>query len=178
MKKGVIPHIINNFHIYRGDGNDISTPMLGISGEITLPDLSAITETISGSGILGELEVKNPGHFSAINMDIPFIGYTDDMFKIDPTEFTMLTLRSCSQSQVKATRELVYNQMKIVLGGTTKDYKLGTVKIGSQMGSSISLSIDYIKIDIDGTVALELDKLNEVFTVLGEDKLARIRDMC
>ena len=177
MQKGVIPQIINNFHMYKG-ADDKAQKMFGVSGEITLPDMNAMTETITGSGLLGEIEAKNPGHFSAIDMEIPFIGLTDDMMALDPIEYNMITFRASEQSQVKATRELVYSSMKIVVGGTPKTYKLGSVKIGSQMGSSVTLAVDYIKIEIDGTVALELDKLNEKFVVNGVDKSAKLRNMC
>lgn len=177
MQKGVIPQIINQFNMYKGvdDGGE---KMFGISGEITLPELSAMTETITGAGLLGEIEAKNPGHYTAGAIEIPFIGITEDMMSLDPTTYNLVTFRASEQSQVKTTRELVYSSMKVVIGGTVKDYKLGTVKIGSQMGSSVNLSWDYIKIEIDGAVVLELDKLNEVFIVNGEDKLAKIRDMC
>lgn len=177
MKKGTIPQIINNFHLYKGSEND-GEMMLGITGEITLPDFSAMVETITGSGFLGELEVNNPGHFSAINMEIPFIGINGDMLDIDTTNFNLITMRACEQSKVKATRELVFDQMKIVVGGVAKDFKLGAFKIGGQMGPSVTLSVDYMKIEIDGETALELDKIGEIFVVNGEDKLAKIREMC
>lgn len=43
-----IPEKINNYNIYM-DGR-----LMGCSGEVTLPDFEAMTETISGPGLLGE----------------------------------------------------------------------------------------------------------------------------
>ena len=100
--KGLYPEIINNFHLYKGaeNGGDM---MLGISGQVELPDLEAITETLSGSGILGEVEVTNPGHYSALDVTIPYVAVCEGMFSNNPTKRVMLTLRACEQSTVKAT---------------------------------------------------------------------------
>ena len=47
-----IPEVINDFNIYH-TGNKV----IGVTGEVSLPDLEAVTETISGAGILGEIDV-------------------------------------------------------------------------------------------------------------------------
>lgn len=178
LQKNMIPEIINNFHLYHGVGTDgkEGERFLGVSGEITLPELNAMTETISGSGILGEMEVGNPGHFSAIDMEIPFIGMSCDMLTFSPTEYNTFTLRMTQQSTVKDTRGKDYTRMKIVVGGTMKSLKLGTVKIGGQMGSSVTLSVTYIKISVGNDTLVELDKLSEIYIVNGKDQLAKIRD--
>ena len=46
-----IPGVINNFNLYN-DG----TVLVGLTGEIPLPDFEGMTETLSGPGILGEIE--------------------------------------------------------------------------------------------------------------------------
>ena len=38
---------------------------IGISDEVTLPDLEALTETLSGAGILGEIDEPLLGHYKA-----------------------------------------------------------------------------------------------------------------
>ena len=150
---GLYPEIINNFHLYEGteNGGDM---MLGISGQVELPGLEAITETLSGSGILGEIEVTNPGHFSALDVTIPYVAVCEGMFSMNPNKRTMLTLRACEQSTVKATGDIQHDQMKIVFGGKVKGYKLGKLENGKQMESSVSLSCSYIKITVGDTTVL------------------------
>lgn len=46
-----IPSKINSFNVYK-DG----TKLVGISDEVTLPDFESLTETLSGPGILGEVD--------------------------------------------------------------------------------------------------------------------------
>ena len=53
-----IPSKINSFNVYK-DG----TRLIGISEEVTLPDFGSLTETLSGPGILGEVDDPTLGHF-------------------------------------------------------------------------------------------------------------------
>ena len=46
------------------------------------------------------------------------------------------------------------------------------------MESSITLTLNYYKITLDGETAIEIDKLNGVYIVNGEDVLKEVRDMC
>ena len=46
------------------------------------------------------------------------------------------------------------------------------------MDTSVSLTVLYILIEVDGETVIELDKLNEVFKVNGIDMLAEIKEMC
>ena len=43
-----IPGVINNFNLYNN-----GTALVGLTGEISLPDFEGMTETLSGPGILG-----------------------------------------------------------------------------------------------------------------------------
>ena len=65
MNAKTLPEVINNYNVY--DGGD---RMIGISGEVELPNFEAMTETLSGSGILGELEDPVTGHFSSMTIKI------------------------------------------------------------------------------------------------------------
>ena len=55
-----IPEVIHDFNMYN-TGNKL----VGITGEVPLPDLEAITATIAGAGLLGAYASPVPGHFEA-----------------------------------------------------------------------------------------------------------------
>lgn len=177
MNKGYFPEILNNFHLYVGaeSGGEM---LLGMTNSVTMPNLEMISETVSGSGIAGEINVPNPGHFPDVQMEIPFVAVCRDMFSFNPLERTMLTMRACEQSTVKATGNVVTEGMKVVVGGRCTGYNIGTAEIGKQMNSSVTLSLSYIKIEVSGEVLFELDKYNEVFIVGGVDVMADIKSKC
>lgn len=179
--KGLFPEIINNFHLYKGGGDTLGEVLLGIGNQLEMPDLQEMTETLTGSGVLGEIEANNPGHFSAIEMKIPYVGVCEGMFDTDSTQRTYLTIRSTQQSTVKQDGSKTYSGVKVIVGGDVKGYTLGTIEMGKQTSSSVTLSLTYIKIvlkykDQSEVVALELDKFNEIFIKNGVDQLAKIKE--
>jgi len=169
------PTLINNFNVY--DGED-TNQIVGTTGEITLPTLEAKTSTISGAGILGEIEEGVIGQFGSIKMDIPFRVISSDVFKLMRTDQPIgITIRGAVQGFNTENSQATITQMKVVVKGKVSSVNPGSMKAGEQMNSSISLELTYIKIEYDGTIGLELDKLNSVYIVDGVDMLADIRNM-
>ncbi len=170
----LIPESINRFNLYL-KGNRL----IGVSGEIALPDLASITNTISGAGIAGEMERAIIGMFGSIKQEIPFRMLSKDMLKLyNPMEPLELTLRASEQSTVQGSGVIDFQGMRVVFRGSPTDIKLGNLKQGGQMDSSVSLELSYILIEVDGETMFELDKLNDVFVVDGVDLLEKVRKQC
>lgn len=169
-----VPAQISNFNMYR-----TGAKLMGVTGEVSLPEFTGMTSTISGAGILGELDVANPGQFSQMDLQIPYrniSGEETEMF--NPGKAVDLTLRASEQSVVNATSDVSYIGMRVVLRGITKSFNPGTLKIGGEMSSTVTISLTYIMIEHDGTKLVELDKLNEKFIVNGVDVMQQIRSQC
>ena len=66
-----------------------------MSGEVELPNLESLTESLEVAGALGELEVPATGQYKSIKLKIPFAILYDDVFDItDTTEAVKFTLRA------------------------------------------------------------------------------------
>ena len=166
-----IPEVIHDFNLYNS-GNVLT----GHTGEVTLPDFEAMTETISGAGILGEYEAPVPGHFGSMEQEVPFNCINEDYFKmVDPTAAMELTLRGAIQYNVKATQQTDYMGMRVVFRGKPKKMAIGTVKQRGKMDSSITLELTYILVEMDGKKRVELDKINGTFKINNVDVLAKVR---
>ena len=63
-----IPEVINKYNVYGGDKEE---KFVGISGEITLPSFDMTTHTMTGAGILGEIENPVVRQFKSTDMEIP-----------------------------------------------------------------------------------------------------------
>ena len=171
----VIPEVLNNFNVY----NDSAKKLIGISGELELPEMEAITDTLDGSGVLGEIEDPVTGQFSSMKMKIPFAVLYEDMFSImNTTKPPQLTLRGSMQCMDPSTGETGYYPVKIVVRGKASTSNMGKVVKGKKMEPEVELEILYIKIQINNKTVLELDKLNFKFVLNGEDMLAKIRSQC
>ena len=69
----IIPEVLNHFNIYNG-----ANALVGVSGEVELPELEAITDTVEGTGVLGEIEDPVTGQFSSATI-------TEKYSKPEPT---------------------------------------------------------------------------------------------
>lgn len=166
-----IPEIINNYNVYH-NGN----VLVGVSGSVTLPSFDAITEEVSGAGILGTYETSVAGHYSSMTQEVPFRILDEDIFSLmNPSELVDLTFRASAQSTEKATGAVDYKGMRIVERGRLKNFTPGSLELGKQMGASVTLELLYILVEIDGVTKLEYDKLNSVFVVNGKDLLEKVR---
>lgn len=166
-----VPEIINNFNAYH-NGN----VLVGVTGSVSLPNFDAITETISGAGILGEYDTSIVGMYGSMEQEVPFRILDEDIFSLmNPTELVDLTFRASAQSTVKATGAIDYKGMRIVERGRLKGFTPGSLELGKQMNANVKLELLYILIEVGGETKLEYDKLNSVFVVNGIDLLEKVR---
>lgn len=169
-----VPQVINKFNLYRN-----GTKLIGTSGEVELPEITNLTDTIEGAGTGGNLEVPVIGLTDTMDMQIPFTTLSRDAFSLmNPGETADLALNGAIQCMDGGTGKVGYSQMSVSVRGLVKTFTPGTVKAGAKMESSVTLSLSYYKIVIDGTTMLEIDKLNGVYIVDGEDILKEVRNMC
>lgn len=165
-----IPQKIGNFNVY-----DDTEKLIGVSGEITLPNLEGMSEAISGAGLLGEIDFANPGHFASLSIEIPFRTLHKKSFSLVKYTGRNLYLRANQQSYDAATGRLIQSGIKITLRTAPKGLNLGKFANGASTETTNALEILYIKVEVAGEIVLELDKLNFVYIVDGEDMLAEIK---
>ena len=166
-----LPEVLNGFNLYNE-----TEKLIGVTGEIELPELEMITDTLSGAGVLGEIEDPVTGQFSSAVMKFTWACLHRDYFKlVNTTEPCQLTLRASMQCMDTTTGYTDYYPLKIVVRGKAKNINLGTVDKGKKMECETEIEIMYIKITIDKETLLELDKLNFKYVLNGVDMLEKIR---
>lgn len=171
----LLPEVLNNFNIYNDSGNKL----IGVSGEVELPELEAITDTLEGCGVLGEIEDSVTGQFSSATIKIPFAVLYESLFSImNTTKPPQLTLRASMQCMDPTTGVTDYYPVKIVVRGKAKTNTLGKASKGKKMEAEVEMEILYIKIEVNNKTVLELDKLNFIYVLNGVDMLAKIRSQC
>lgn len=171
----IYPEVVNKFNVYNG-----TNKYMGISGEINLPELNAMTATVSGAGILGEYETAVIGMFQNMSQEVPFRMVNKEFFDLmDASKQAELVMRSSLQNVDRSTGgTLSTTGMRIVMRGRTTAAKPGLLKQADLMNASVTLSLTYLLIEVGGEKKLELDKLNDVYIVNGRDLLADVRRQC
>lgn len=164
-----LPDKINNFNVYDG-----KTKLVGVSAEVTLPSFEPLTETLNVAGLAGEIESEVIGSFGSMKVEIPFENLTEDFFAFAASTNPIIIRGSMevfnTQTQDKSKKQIV-----ITIKGRTLKINPGTFKKGGKGQPSITKEITYIKIMINNTTQVELDKLNNIFKLGGVDLLAEIR---
>lgn len=168
-----IPTKINRYNVYNE-----AEKLIGAGDEVSLPDFEAMSETLSGAGILGEIDDPAVGHFSKMEITIPFRVLDEESTQmLDTTKAVRITLRGAQQT-LSPEGDIAFRNMRVVTRGRPTKLSAGKLKSANPMDTSVTLSLLYILIEVDGKPLVELDKLNQVFKVNGKDILAKVRDMC
>ncbi|WP_404427305.1 phage major tail tube protein [Ureibacillus chungkukjangi] len=167
-----IPEKVHSYNVY-----DDTEKLVGVAAEVTLPTLEAMSETVSGAGMLGEYESSTPGHFGSITIEIPFRTLTDKSFSLLKHKGRSIVLRAAQQSYDVSGGGIQQRGLKITLRGLPKALELGKLAAGTQTETKNTIEVLYMKIEENGRVLLELDKLNSIYIVDGEDMLADVRNL-
>lgn len=169
MNKGLIPEKLINFNVF------VTGNVLAGIADITMPDIESMSESISGAGIAGEVDVPTIGHFNSMTMTINFRTTTDDCITLSTPEAKMVEMYNAVQNfnTNTGTREVE----KLVVSAKVVPKKLGLGKAapGASMDASGEYEVMYIKVTSNDKVLLEIDKLNFIYIVNGKDYLADVR---
>ena len=164
---------INLFNVYT-DGDR----QIGIDEEVTMPDFEAMTETLAGPGISGEIEEPIIGLFGSSEVEVPYQTIHDGVFAmLHPGSAVDITLRASTQVK-DASGNTTFEGVRVVLRGLFKSLTSGSMKQGAGTKSSIKFEVTYCLYEVNGTEKLEIDKFNQIYKINGVDILEAARALC
>ena len=165
-----IPETLINFRIY-GDTNDL----LG-TADLTLPKLDAMTDTVKGAGIAGEVEVPVRGNFKSSELQI-------EWRTVDPKAAALFTQKShdidcrgAFQVQDTASGSVVTQPVKVMMRVLPKNFDLGKFEVAKMTDTTTAFEVLYLKLTIDKVDKLEIDKLNFVCKIGDTDLMDDVRE--
>ncbi|PAD73911.1 phage major tail tube protein [Paenibacillus campinasensis] len=152
-----------------GGGDEIAT------GDVTLPSMTLMTDSLTGAGILGTANIPTPGHYDSMELQIAWRTIDKEAFDFVSSKTKGLEIRGSFSEWDNTRSEMVYRSIKIVVRGMGKGVDLGTLVQNAATGTTNTIEVIYIKIFIDGKAALEFDRFNYISRINGQDDLADIR---
>lgn len=164
-----IPEKLTNYMAYRN-----ATEYLGTT-DVELPELTAITDTLKGAGIAGEIESAVIGHFAAMETKLNFRTLSKPSISLMAFKTHALDFRGSQQVYNAGTGGYEHQRVKVSMRVIPKGLTAGKFEMGAQTGTGNALEVVYIKIEIAGKRELEVDKLNFICFIDGVDYLAEIR---
>ena len=165
-----IPETLINFRIY-GDGTD----MLG-TADLTLPKMDAMTDTVKGAGIAGEVEVPVRGNFKSSELQAKWRTIDPNAAKLFTQTSHDIDCRGAFQVQDPGTGALDVQAVKLFCRVMPKGFELGKFEVAKMTDTTTSFEVLYLKLTINGKVVMELDKLNSVCKIGDTDLMADVRE--
>lgn len=158
-----------NFAVYED-----SVEYVGMAG-VTLPNLAAIVQTLSGAGIAGNVEVPVLGHYDVMSLTLNFRTTTEHSVRLSEPRRHNIDLRMAQQIEDTVAGEVKVQSIKHVLVVVPKTDTGGTVAPAAPTNGSGEYSVRYWATYIDGAKVREIDPLNFICKVNGVDYLADVR---
>lgn len=158
-----------NFAVYED-----SVEYVGMAG-VTLPNLAAIVQTLSGAGIAGNVEVPVLGHYDVMSLTLNFRTTTEHSVRLSEPRRHNIDLRMAQQIEDTVAGEVKVQSIKHVLVVVPKTDTGGTIAPAAPTNGSGEYSVRYWATYIDGAKVREIDPLNFICVVNGVDYLADVR---
>lgn len=164
-----VPERLINSRIYV-DGNTC----LG-TGDVDLPSIEYMTETISGAGIAGEADTPILGHLQSMTIGITWRTIEASNVRLAAMKAHSLDIRGSQQIYDSAKGEYKTLPVRVSVKAAPKSVQLGKFAVGATTDTKTELEVTYLKVDIDGKTEVEIDKFNYVAKFGGEDQLESVR---
>lgn len=160
---------LTNFAVWEDATNWIG------SADVELPNFEALTESIKGAGMAGEVTAPVKGHYGSQTLKVNFRTLTADSVRLSETKAHSLDFRG-SQQVFDAGKGIFTDQPVVVKTRCVPiNFTPGKFSVGAATETANEFEVHYIKIEVDGKVIREFDKFNFVSIVNGKDELEDVR---
>lgn len=163
-----VPEVLTNVRVYSDGATAHGT------ANVKLPNIEAMTETITGAGISGEVEVPVAGHFKAMKLEIEFYNMNSVFSGLSVGESCNLQIRGSLQVYEQGKRDDV--PVKISVLGRVLSSERGTLEPGKKTSPKTTVSCEYYKEELDGQTITEIDPLNFIAILNGKNLLAKVAE--
>ena len=159
-----LPRKLKNQNLFH-DGNNF----IGLVPEVTLPKLARKMEEYRGGGMDGPVDSDVGGE--KLTLDWTAGGMiVEALRKFAATSATAVALRWAGAYQRDDTGEV--DAVEVIARGRYSELDFGSAKQGETTAHKYTMSCAYYRLDINGRTEVEIDQLNMIYIVDGEDILA------
>jgi P2 family phage contractile tail tube protein len=158
-----LPRKLKNFILFN-DG----VGYLGEVPSVTLPKLTRKTEEYRGGGMGGPIELDMG--MEKLTLSWTAAGYLKDVLKqFGTAQHNGVLLRFAGA--IQADDALIASPLEVTVRGRHKEIDFGTSEAGKATEIKIETVLSYYKLSIDSEVVIELDFVNMIERINGENRL-------
>lgn len=161
-----LPRKLKHFNVFL-DGES----WLGLCPEVTLPELARKMDAYRGGGMEGPVKIDMGQE--ALELDFTS-GFDARIFrKYGAAKIDAVLLRFAGSWQQDDTATI--SAVEVTVRGRIEKIEALGAKAGEDAPSKVKLACSYYKLTVDGQVVIEIDLVNFINKVDGEDMLAAHR---
>lgn len=161
-----LPKKLKNLNLFN-DGNSY----IGQIASATLPELARKMESWRGGGMNGSVKVDHGMADDGLQFEWKLGGLDITVLnQFGITDASGVQLRFAGAYQRDDTGEV--SAVEVVVRGRHEKIGFGDAKPGDDTETSITTTCTYYKLTVDGATVIEIDLLNMVEIVNGNDRLA------
>lgn len=166
-----IPEKLINYSGYLNGSTYLGT------ADVTLPTLEMISDTIKGAGIAGEIDSPTIGQYGSMTVTLNWRTLTTEGIQLHAPTTHAIDFRGAQQVFDASTNQRKVQGVKVSIRAMPKSGDLGKFDPSTTTDSTNEMEVTYLKIEIEGKVAIEIDKLNYKSVFNGVDYLADVRSI-
>jgi len=145
--------------------------------KLQLPSIEYATATLSGSGIMGEIDFPNIYKPGAMSFTLSQRLDTKDAISLQAPREHLFEVLWVTDKFDTNNAKIGIDSHKAVIKGLPKKYDPGSLESGNASDGSNEIEVYYYKRVINGETVLEIDKLNFVLKINGVDYSTKIRNV-
>lgn len=162
-----LPRELKNFNVFL-DG----VSFIGVATKVTPPKLARKMEAHRGGGMNGEVDIDLGSE--KLELNHIYAGFVSDIYKtFAATKVDGVLLRFAGAYQRDDTGDV--DAVEITIRGRHQEIDPGDAEAGTKTETKVKSSCSYYKLTVNGTVLVEIDHVNFVEVINGQDMLAKQR---
>ena len=163
------PEAYLDFFVYE-DG----VTLIGVA-QVTLPDISFMSASLTGAGVGGTVETPLAGMLEAMTLTLSFKSVTDSAVDLASPKKHNLTIRAAGQDWDTVNVDKVIWADKYEFVVFPKKMTGGTIAPAAQSDASGEYAVYYYAGYKDDEKRFEIDQFNQICIIDGVDHMAAVR---
>lgn len=169
MGSNPIPSVLINAKIYN-EGKEL----MG-AGTVEFPDFEFMTESATGLGLAGEIDIPVLGHFKSLTMSVNWNSVCEQAANLLAPKAHQLAIYGSVQDWDASNGTFSPSPVRVLVKATPKKSGVGKFEPGKKMEPATEFELTYVKMSIGGKEKVELDKINFICRINGTDYLSAVR---
>lgn len=170
MAGNKVPERLINFRVYYAGSADL----LGIA-TVDLPSIEAMSDTVSGAGIAGEVESPILGHFGSMTTTFTWRTIEQKAMILAQQMAHPVEIRGSQQVYDAALGTYSTVPVRVAMRIVPKNVTLGTFEPGATTDTEQEFEVLFLSVLVNNVPLVTLDKYNYVAQFGASDSLAGVR---